>query len=255
MDELESNSIHIDKDLLYRYEDEDGLIDTDNQEFNDLADKYNHIIDMIEDIDKYIYSGSNVRYIKQHVNAGVLMSYLIRKNDKNINDPISNLDIKPYFNIFDESDIFLYPDTRMYGHGTEDYRNTVKNWAKGVNKGKVGIYRLVDNIYNDNLQNKTLLVCENGVVIDDNKKTGEVTNEYPNAYSYSVDEKSLKLYSDKMKSIKSDKEAEDYIQYVIKSIGDMNICGDLENDILAFTPDKWEKFYKKTSKRIKGWLI
>ena len=58
-----------------------------------------------------------------------------------------------------------------------------------------------------------------------------------------------------MKSIKSDKEAEDYIQYVIKSIGDMNICGDLENDILAFTPDKWEKFYKKTSKRIKGWLI
>ena len=34
--------------------------------------------------------------------------------------------------------------------------------AKGVNKGKVGIYRLVDNIYNDNLQNKTLPVCENG---------------------------------------------------------------------------------------------
>ena len=45
-----------------------------------------------------------------------------------------------------------------------------------------------------------------------------------------------------MKSIKSDKESRRLYTICNKSIGDMNICGDLENDILHFTPDKWEKF-------------
>jgi len=219
----------------------------EEDEDNYLADKYNYIVDMIKDIEKYIYHGSNVSYIENHVKAGVLMTYLIRKDDKNINDPVANLDIKPYFNIFDPSDIFLYPDTSMYGHGTPDYRDTVMKWVTHVNKGKVGMYRLMDGIYNDNLQNKTLLVLNNGKVIDENKK--------PGAYGYETDKKTLKLYSEIMKDIKSDEEAEIYIQYVIKNIGDMSICGDLQSDILFYTPEKWRKFYKKTSKRIRGWLI
>lgn len=246
VDELESNDIHIDADLYVRYEDEDGLVDTDNDEVNELVDKYNYIVDMIQDIDKFIYHGSNVSYIETHVKAGVLLTYLIRENDRNINDPIANLDIKPYFNIFDPSDIFLYPDTRMYGHGTSDYRNTVMNWVKGVNKGKMGIYRLMDGIYNDNLQNKTLLVCENGYVIDENNK--------PGSRGYETDKRTLKLYSDIMKDIKSDEEAEIYIQYVLKNIGNMSICGDLQSDILFKTPEKWEQYYKKTRKRFYGWL-
>ena len=167
IDELKKNGIEVDIDLFVRYEDEDGFVETNNEEFNIMANKYNKVIDTIVDIDKFLTSGSNVDYIKKHIELGVIMTYLIRKNDRNINDPIANLDIKPYHNVSDHNDVFLYPDTRMYGHGTSEFSKVVMDWTKDVNKGKSGIYKLAEGCYNDNLLNKILVVKEDGMVLSD----------------------------------------------------------------------------------------
>jgi hypothetical protein len=169
--ELKKNGIEVDIDLFVRYEDEDGFVETNNDEFNTIANKYNKVIDIIVDIDKFLTNGSNVDYIKKHIELGVIMTYLIRSNDKNINDPIANLDIKPYHNVSDHSDVFLYPDTRMYGHGTSEFTKVVTDWTKSVNKGKSGIYKLAEGCYNDNLLNKILVVKADGSVLSDPDST------------------------------------------------------------------------------------
>ena len=243
-EELKKHNIEVDDDLLVKYEDEDGFVETDNYEFNDIANKYNNVISLIEDMSKYVCSGTNVRYIINHVKSGVLMSYLIRKSDKNITNPIANLDIKPYFNIFDPSDIYLLSDTKMYGHGTLEYKKTVDNWVSEVNGDKCGIYRLTEGLYNDNLQNKTILVKEDGYVIRTNKDSQKNT--------YTLDKGSIGLYKKKLNSIKDEGEALSYILTTIKMIGDMSICGDIKSDILLSVPDKWR--YLLNNKEIpKSW--
>lgn len=251
IDELENNSIYIDSSLLVRYEDEDGLCETENIEFNDLVDKYNNIIDLIQNIDKYITNGTNVRYIQTHVRSGVLISYLIRKDDKNINDPIANLDIKPYVNVFDSDDIFLLSDTRMYGHGTRDYKNTVDTWLKSVNKDKFGIYRLSDGIYNDNLQNKTIIVEKDGSVIDNTALVGSHSTDYiKKLRSYKIDSKTLSMFKDKVKDL-SIAEAEEFFKYVMKSFGDILFVGDIRSKIKSSIPKSLEKAYEKTIGKLK----
>lgn len=229
--EMVRNGIIVGDELLVKYEDEDGLVETDNFEFNKMASKYNSIIKMIEDIANYVVSGNNIRYIERHISAGVLMTYLVRKSDKNINDPIANLDIKPYYNVFNTEDTILVSDTRMYGHGTSDYKNTVDNWLSNVNRGKYGVYRLYDGIYNDNLQNKTILVKEDGSLIVTDSNT-----------DYKLDNRSINIFRNKINGMNAN-DAELYIQYIYKNVKDMKSCGSLMSDILSVIPEKWKIYF------------
>ena len=95
--------------------------------------------------------GENVKYLMSDVKKGSLISYLINKNDKNINNPLSVLNIKPYVNKKDNNDFILISDNTMYGNGIPEFKKTVDKFLKDMNGGDRvdGIFCLKDGIYND----------------------------------------------------------------------------------------------------------
>jgi ribosomal protein S13 len=94
--------------------------------------------------------GQNVKYIIQDVKEGSLVSYLIKKNDIGIKNPISVLNIKPYSNEKDYNDIILISDGQMYGQGRPEFKKTVDNILSEINGvGKEGFYCLNKKLYAD----------------------------------------------------------------------------------------------------------
>ena len=144
---------------------------------SDLEDEITFIKDKIADIKK---SGVNAKYLLQDVKAGSLISYLIKEGDKNINSPIANLNIKPYVNMTDKGDFVLVSDSRMYGNGTEEFKNTVDAWLEEVNDIKEGLYELSSKVYDDTYEGDEKIVSiGDGVriinnIIDNKKLTLEI---------------------------------------------------------------------------------
>lgn len=95
----------------------------------------------------YTKEGENTKYLKHEVKEGSLVTFLIKKDDKNLNNPLSVLNIKPYLN--DKGDVYLKTCYTEYGVDNEDFRNTVFQWLKEVNEGKKGIFYINPNVYSD----------------------------------------------------------------------------------------------------------
>lgn len=94
--------------------------------------------------------GVNQRYVMQDIKAGTLVAYLIRANDRNIQNPIARLLIKPFVNTFNPSDILLAADKKQYGASDTVFRKVVEKWLKDVNgPDKSGMYCLDSRLYND----------------------------------------------------------------------------------------------------------
>ena len=100
--------------------------------------------------DAWLCKGGSIRFLMGDVKKGSVVAFLIKKDDRNIQDPISNLAIKPYVNIEDKEDIVLVPDNRMYGLADEDFKRTVFAWSDEFNGNKIGYYKLSQSIYQDN---------------------------------------------------------------------------------------------------------
>jgi len=106
-------------------------------------------------------SGGNVHYLIHDVREGSLVSYLINKDDKNIQDPIANCAIKPYINGEDPSDIILVKDSKTYPQPYPDFERTVTTFLGEINGDRKGIYCLNSKLYNDNrLNNKIVNIDE-----------------------------------------------------------------------------------------------
>jgi len=101
------------------------------------------------DIDNRKVSGQNVKYIIHDVKEGSLTSYLIKKDDKNIQNPIAVLNIKPYINEKDSDDFLLISDSNMYGQGRPEFKKTVDNVLSLINKPVSGLFCLNKKLYND----------------------------------------------------------------------------------------------------------
>lgn len=94
--------------------------------------------------------GQNVNYLIHDIKEGSLISYLIKSTDKNINNPIANLNIKPYLNIEDKNDFILLSDDKMYGRGNDKFKKIVDDFLNEFNDNKKGLYCLNKNVYGDN---------------------------------------------------------------------------------------------------------
>jgi hypothetical protein len=97
--------------------------------------------------------GCNVRYVLQDVIHGSLEAYLIKKTDRNITDPIANLNIKPYLSVLKNEDYILVADDNCYGEGSASFKKTVKSFLKKYWPHQNGIYMLNANLYRDNTDN------------------------------------------------------------------------------------------------------
>ena len=97
----------------------------------------------------WLSPGANVNYLLKDVKLGSLIAYLIKKTDLNIQDPLSNINIKPYINKENPSDIVLVPDNRIYGLPDDDFKSSVFGWCDEVNGNKIGYYKISKGLYQD----------------------------------------------------------------------------------------------------------
>lgn len=78
--------------------------------------------------------GCNAHFVKSDIMSGTLIAYLVKKEDKNINEPMSRLLIKPLFSR--KGDILMNVSNRIYGLKSEPFKNT--------------LIKLVDSLFNKN---------------------------------------------------------------------------------------------------------
>ena len=96
--------------------------------------------------------GQSIEHLKHDVRKGSLTAYLIKKSDRNLQEPLANIGIKPYENENDLKDIVLVPDNRMYGMRHPDFAATVFNWCDEVNGDKIGFYKIAKGLHMDNFK-------------------------------------------------------------------------------------------------------
>jgi ribosomal protein S13 len=129
---------------------EDIDFDGMKKKFDDAAAVSKKIDKLEREIESRKERGQNVKYIIEDVKEGSLVSYLINKNDKDIKNPISVLNIKPYINEQNKNDFILVSDEQMYGQGRPEFKQTVDNILSEINGvGKEGFYCLNEKLYAD----------------------------------------------------------------------------------------------------------
>ncbi len=107
----------------------------------------------LEDKEKYIDAGSFSHKIKDDIKEGTLIAYLVEKDDKNINDPLARILIKPYINTNDPNDILLIPEPVIYSDRSSEvyskFRQVVEDWLETFQNEKSGTYTFNDKLYRD----------------------------------------------------------------------------------------------------------
>lgn len=125
---------------------------------------YTNILKKIENLKSEIEDrkeeGVNVKYLIHEVKEGSLISYLINKNDKNINNPLAVLNIKPYINEKNPDDFILVPSNSMYGNGRPEFKSTVNSVLNEINGNSTGLYCINPNVYNDSDEKTIYMLSE-----------------------------------------------------------------------------------------------
>lgn len=93
---------------------------------------------------------SNFAYVKADVHGGTIVSYLIKKSDTNIKDPLARRLFKRYES--DSGHVYYKPAAKAYGISNEYYGITCEKIEKVLNTdAPEGIYKFPDHFYyNDN---------------------------------------------------------------------------------------------------------
>ena len=88
----------------------------------------------------------NNKYIPADIKNGAIIAYLIRENDKNIDNPLARILIKPYYY---KNHMVLFPDN-VYGTNVAGFREVVDKFCKLANSNSPeGNYRLRKSSYSD----------------------------------------------------------------------------------------------------------
>ena len=116
-----------------------------------------------------IEKGVAKKYVIQDVKEGVLIAYLIKDDDKNIQNPISRLLIQPYINVKNDNDLLYVPMKQdAYGVEDKDFRELINNWLDSWQSEKTGIFKFNCNLYQDRSTKYIFKNSEIGYYIDEN---------------------------------------------------------------------------------------
>jgi hypothetical protein len=105
-------------------------------------------------------------FIPRDIKAGTIIAYLIRKGDRNINNPSARVLIKPYQSIEDPSETVLVADRTIYGQFIPGFLDAVQDWLDEVNRGKSGVYRIDPKLYPENAEYDATIVAQG--ILDSN---------------------------------------------------------------------------------------
>ena len=94
--------------------------------------------------------GAYRNYVINDVEESSLVAYLIEESDKNINNPIARVLIKPFTNAMNKKSFILVINDKVYGSDKPGFRETVEKWIEEVNQGRdAGIYCVSPKTYQD----------------------------------------------------------------------------------------------------------
>lgn len=94
-----------------------------------------------------LYTGMNKKYVKQDILKGTIIAYLVSVRDKNINNPLARVLIKPYRS--QQGDVTYFAGT-VYGINNKNFKQTVQKWVdEKLNQNKAGIFKLTKGLYTD----------------------------------------------------------------------------------------------------------
>jgi hypothetical protein len=91
--------------------------------------------------------GQNRRYLIHDVKEGTLVSYIIKRDDTNINQPIGRMLIKPFKS--NSNKIMLGTESKVYGKDVVGFKDTVDSWLKEKQGSVDDDYRLIPTLYPD----------------------------------------------------------------------------------------------------------
>ena len=104
-----------------------------------------------------IDDGIERKYVDKDVKHGTLIAYAIKKGDRNIEDPVGRLLIKPFSLKKDKSQVMLGIENTSYGEMPNGFRSTVVKWANAINEKKIkysyGTTKEHPELYPDSLNN------------------------------------------------------------------------------------------------------
>jgi hypothetical protein len=96
------------------------------------------------------HGGVNSDYVPVEIQAGTIIAYLIKEDDKNLQHPLGRMLIKPYFNDYHD-DIYMVACTGGYGTVPDAMKRQVSKWAESLNKLiKPGFYKLSRDLESSN---------------------------------------------------------------------------------------------------------
>jgi len=142
-------------ELLQRYNNEKSLLANENDYLMVISKHPYDIGGMSTDRNwvscMNLRGGSNSHYVKIDVKEGTIISYLIKRGDKNLQNPISRVLIKPFIDVLDETNILygVESESVYYGRQNEDY---IKNLISILDKAqgeKTGIFKISEKLYTD----------------------------------------------------------------------------------------------------------
>lgn len=126
----------------------------------------------------HLQDGSNRHYVLDHSNNAALIAYVIREDDTNINSPLARVNILPFYNTKDSSDVYFVVHPYTYGTKFNNFQKTVQDYIDKLNDQvgtKDGLYCVGDKFYNDGI-NRTVVKFKNPVT--DPKKQFEIISEH-----------------------------------------------------------------------------
>ena len=91
--------------------------------------------------------GANAKKLKASIKFGLLVAYLVKDTDKNINKPIARILIRPYFK---NENIILSADREEYGTASPEFRKTLDTFVSWANSDSPkGMYLAPKSMYLD----------------------------------------------------------------------------------------------------------
>jgi hypothetical protein len=94
-----------------------------------------------------LIDGNRKQYVPVHIKNGGLVAYLVHKNDKNIDNPVSRARITRFERWDNENKIsikdnyLLYSGFEVYGFSSEKFHNFIRNWCQENSKHDIdGLY-------------------------------------------------------------------------------------------------------------------
>ena len=98
-------------------------------------------------------TGQYRKYVPIDIKEGTIVAYVIKREDKNITNPVGRILIKPFIDSLGSNKVYLVPESYCYGTGVDGFSDAVEKWANEVNRSHdlddIAIFKWNPKFYDD----------------------------------------------------------------------------------------------------------